>query len=85
MRYYSRHGLCCLITPAVSDNYIYGESFFQLSESDVREMIQPLGLRKKIMQLIGVGSHSQVIVVTWGCVTYTLILVIKNYAWGERH
>lgn len=40
------------------ENYIDGESLFKLSEHDVQEIIQPLGLRKKICGLI--STHQEV-------------------------
>ena len=35
-----------------SDNYIDGKEFIKLSESEVKAMVPPIGLAKKIIRLI---------------------------------
>ena len=44
-----------------ADQYVDGESLFNLSESEIEEMVQPLGLRKKIMRLISTQHEVQLI------------------------
>ena len=34
------------------DNYVDGQTFFQLTEEDLLEMIQPIGIVKNVMSLI---------------------------------
>ena len=35
-----------------TDNYMDGEALFQLTGKDIREMVPPIGLTKKILYLI---------------------------------
>ena len=36
----------------VSDNYIDGQEFMKLTETEVKEMVPPIGLAKKILRMI---------------------------------
>lgn len=36
----------------LTDNQVDGECFLELSESDVKEIVKPLGIVKKILRLI---------------------------------
>ena len=39
-------------TCSFSDNYIDGSEFVKLSEAEVKQMVPPIGLAKKIVHLI---------------------------------
>ena len=38
--------------PFVADNQIDGECFLELSESEVKELVKPLGIVKKILRIL---------------------------------
>ena len=46
---------CHLVLPSTissdSDNQIDGETFLELTEADVKEMVKPIGIVKKIMKV----------------------------------
>ncbi len=43
----------------ITENQIDGESFLELTESDIKELVKPLGVVKKIIRLVReVRSHA---------------------------
>ena len=40
----------------ILDNYIDGEEFISLSETEIKSMVPPIGLARKILRLIPVPS-----------------------------
>ena len=42
----------CFHSCGVSDFYIDGQEFIKLTETEVKEMVPPIGLAKKILRMI---------------------------------
>ena len=52
--------ICHFVCFFLSENFVNGRAFLRLSQVDVKKMVPPIGLAKKICSLIPVVSHSEV-------------------------
>ena len=41
-----------ILTYVTADNYVNGKAFLRLSQSDIRKLVAPIGLAKRIFSLI---------------------------------